>query len=401
MSILSGKKIVLGVSGGIAAYKAAELIRLFKKADCEVNVIMTDAAKEFIQPLTFQSLSGNTVYDKMFDQDMELHIGHISLARWADLIVIAPATANIIGKLANGIADDLLSTVCMAFKGNIAIAPAMNEAMWESKAVQKNIAELKSWGWYIPGPAEGDQACGETGWGRMIEPSEIISHVERIFSPQIFTGANIMVTAGPTREIIDPARFISNESSGKMGYAIAEAACKWGAKTILVSGPTALPEPIGVNVIKITSAEEMYKAVMKNIKNIDIFISAAAVADYKPEKFSVQKIKRNSEVFELKLVKTPDILGSVAFLKKPPFIVGFSAETENLLKNASKKLTDKKIDMIAANLVGGGKGFGSEQNELVVIFKDGKSKKLSLKNKTLLAYELLSCISQQYKSFRN
>lgn len=399
MFTLSGKKIVLGVTGGISAYKAAELVRLFKKADCEVKVIMTDAAKEFVQPLTFQSLSGNSVYDKMFDQDMELHIGHISLARWADLIVIAPATADIIGKLANGIADDLLSTVCMAFRDKIALIPAMNKVMWESKAVQKNIAEIKSWGYYIFGPAEGCQACGEIGFGRMIEPSEIVAHVERIFSPQIFNGVNIMVTAGPTREAIDPARFISNESSGKMGYAIAEAACKMGAKTLLISGPTSIQEPAGVNVVKVTSAEEMQRAVMNNIKGIDIFISVAAVADYKPEKISVHKIKRNAEVLELKLVKNPDILKNVASLKKPPFTVGFSAETENLVKNASKKLVDKKIDMIAANLVGDGKGFNSEQNKLVVISKNGKSKTLSLKNKTTLAYELLTYVSRQYKKF--
>ncbi len=396
MKILSGKKIVLGVSGGIAAYKAAELVRLFKKMECEVKVIMTDAAKEFVQPLTFQSLSGNVVYDKMFDQNMELNIGHISLARWADLIVIAPATANIIGKLSNGIADDLLSTVCMAFMGNIAVVPAMNEVMWKNRAVQKNITELKSWGWYILGPAEGYQACGETGLGRMVEPSEIIEHVEKIFSPKIFNGINIMITAGPTRESIDPARFISNESSGKMGFAVAEAACRLGAKTLLISGPTAIQDPTGVNVVKVISAEEMHKAVISNIKGVDIFISVAAVADYKPEKVSDQKIKRNAETIELKLVRNPDILRSVASLKKPPFTVGFSAETENILKNASKKLTDKKIDMIAANLVGGGNGFNSEQNELIVISKNGSPKKLSLKNKTALAYELLSFISQQY-----
>lgn len=397
MSTLSGKKIVLGVSGGIAAYKAAELVRLLKKSDCEVKVVMTNAAEEFVQPLTFQSLSGNAVYNKMFDQDMELHIGHISLARWADLIVVAPATANIIGKLANGIADDLLSTVCMAFRGNIVVVPAMNEAMWESRAVQKNITELKSWGWHILGPAEGYQACGETGLGRMIESSEIVSHIERISRPQIFNNVNIMVTAGPTKEAIDPARFISNDSSGKMGYAIAEAACNLGAKTLLVSGPTAIREPAGVNTIKINSSEEMYKAVMNNIKGIDIFISVAAVADYKPEKATVQKIKRNTESIELKLIKTSDILRSVASLKKPPFTVGFSAETENLIENASMKLTDKKIDMIAANLVGRGRGFNSEQNELVVISKNGKSKKLSLKDKTALAYELLFYVSQRYK----
>lgn len=394
---LSGKKIVLGISGGIAAYKAAELVRLFRKAASEVKVIMTDAAKEFVQPLTFQSLSGNTVYDKMFDQQMELNIGHIALARWADVIIIAPATANIIGKLANGIADDLLSTVCMAFKGSIAAVPAMNEAMWGSAAVQKNVAELKSWGWQIFGPASGLQACGETGLGRMIEPHEIVARVEKMFYPQVFYGVNIMITAGPTKEAIDPARFISNESSGKMGFAIAEAAGKMGARTILISGPTVLPDPIGAKTLRVTSAEEMYKAVMDNIKGIGIFISAAAVSDYKPEKVSERKIKRNAEVIELKLIKNPDILKSVAALKKAPFTVGFSAETENLVENAIQKLAVKKIDMIAANLVGGGKGFNADENEFVVITKNGKLKTLSLKNKTDLAYELLAYIRKQCK----
>lgn len=396
MSVMLRKKIVLGVSGGISAYKAAELVRLLKKMDCEVKVIMTDAAKEFVQPLTFQSLSGNTVYDNMFDQNMELNIGHISLARWADLIVIAPATANIIGKLANGIADDLLSTVCMAFRGNIAIVPAMNLVMWESRAVQSNIAKIKTWAWPILGPAKGYQACGEIGLGRMIEPCEIVTHVEKIFSSQIFNDVNIMVTAGPTQEAIDPVRFISNKSSGKMGFAIAEAAYKLGAKTLLVAGPTSLAEPTGVNVLKVTSAEEMHNAVMNNINGIDIFISVAAVADYKPGKVSAKKIKKDAEMIELKLVKNPDILKSVTSLKNHPFTVGFSAETENITKNAAKKLANKKIDIIAANFVGYRGAFNSENNELIVMSKNGESKKLTFKSKTLLAFELLSCISNQY-----
>ncbi|HBM14742.1 MAG TPA: bifunctional phosphopantothenoylcysteine decarboxylase/phosphopantothenate--cysteine ligase CoaBC [Lentisphaeria bacterium] len=393
---LASKKIVLGVTGSIAAYKAAELVRLLKKSDCEVQVVLTKSAKEFIQPLTFQSLSGRSVYDEMFNQNLEIEIGHISIARWADLILIAPASANIIAKIAHGIADDLLSTICLASKIPILIAPAMNEAMWNNKATQENIATFIKRGITLVGPDSGFQACGESGLGRMSEPSEIVDSIEHFFIPQLLKGKRIMITAGPTVEQIDPVRYISNFSSGKMGYAIADIAQKMGADVTLVSGPVHIPEVKSAKIIKIKTALEMYEAVMNNIEKIDVYISAAAVADYRVENPYKNKIKKLNENITLDMIKNQDILSAVSNIHKVPLIVGFSAETENLENNARAKLLSKKIDIIAANLVGENIGFNSENNELLLLAKNGIMQKLNYKSKKKLAYELLSFVFSYY-----
>lgn len=394
---LYSKKIVLGVTGSIAIYKSAELIRLLKKAGCEVQVVATNSSKEFIAPLTFQTLSGRPVYNEMFNNDTEFKIGHISIARWADLILIAPASANIIAKMANGIADDLLSTICLASKVPIAVAPGMNEAMWENPATQENVSKLLNRGVKIIGPNSGFQACGEIGNGRMSEPKEIVESIEPFFLPQILKNKKIMITAGPTIEPIDPARYISNYSSGKMGYAIADIAQKMGAVVTLVSGHVHL-EPIqGINLIKVKTANEMYNAVMDNIENIDIFIGSAAVADYRLDQPFVEKLKKSEDSLTLKLVKNPDILNSVSKLNKVPVVVGFSAETTNLEENALMKLNAKKIDIIAGNLVGENKGFNSEENELILMTKNGVKVKLDSKPKKMLAKELLLFISDYHK----
>jgi len=394
---LYSKKIVLGVTGSIAIYKSAELIRLLKKAVCEVQVVATKSSKEFIAPLTFQTLSGRQVYDEMFNDNIEFKIGHISIARWADLILIAPASANIIAKMANGIADDLLSTICLASKVPIAVAPGMNETMWENPATQENISKLLNRGVKLIGPNSGFQACGEIGNGRMSEPKEIIEAIEIFFLPQIFKDKKIMITAGPTIEPIDPARYISNYSSGKMGYAIADIAQKMGAVVTLVSGPVHL-EPIqGLNLIKVKTANEMYHAVKDNIEGIDIFIGAAAVADYRLEQPFTEKIKKSEDSLTLKLVKNPDIISSVSKLNNVPVVVGFSAETTNLEENALMKLNAKKIDIIAGNLVGENKGFNSEENELILLTKNGAKVKLGLKPKKMLAKELLFFVCDYYK----
>ncbi len=396
-SKLCSKKIVLGVTGSIAVYKSAELIRLLKKAGCEVQVVATKSSKEFIKPLTFQTLSGRQVYDEMFNNDIEFKIGHISIARWADLILIAPASANIIAKMANGIADDLLSTVCLASKVPIVVVPGMNEGMWENPATQENVSTLLKRGMKLVGPDSGVQACGEIGKGRMTEPKEILEAVEMMFMPQIFKGKKIMVTAGPTIEPIDPARYISNYSSGKMGYAIADAAMNMGADVTLISGPVHLSAPQGVRLMKVKTAGEMYDAVMDTIECFDIFIGAAAVADYRMDKPYLEKIKKGEDCLTLRLTKNPDILASVSNLNKVPVVVGFSAETSNLEENARIKLNAKKIDIVAGNLVGEKRGFNTEDNELILLTKKGKKAMLASKPKKMIAEELLLFISDYYK----
>ena len=327
---LTGKRILLGVTGGIAAYKAAVLLRLLRQNGAEVRVVMTRNAHEFITPLTLQALSGKPVHTELLDLKTESAIGHIDLARWADLILIVPASANFIARYANGFAEDLLSTLCLAADGPVMLAPAMNQQMWLNPATQENLGKLKTRGIVIIGPAEGDQACGENGPGRLLEPEEIASLAANSFETNILTGSRILVTAGPTREAIDPVRYISNRSSGKMGYAVAMAAIEAGADVSLISGPVNLPAPDRVNVINVTSATEMYNAVMQRISNTDIFVSAAAVADYRLQSIAEQKIKKTSDIIELNLKKNPDILAEVAALQNPPLTVGFSAETENL-----------------------------------------------------------------------
>lgn len=392
---LHEKNIVLGISGGIAAYKTPEIVRLLRFHGAFVRVIMTKSAKEFITPLTMQTASGNRVHEELFNQHLEAKIDHISLARWAHAVLIAPATANIMAKIAHGIADDLLTTVCLATKSRLVVAPAMNCEMWLNPVTQENVLVLQKRGVAILGPAEGEQACGEIGPGRMLEPAEIVRQMGTLFLDPILKGKKIIITAGPTQESFDPVRYVTNHSSGKMGYAIAEAAVALGANVHLISGPTSLPVPSGVGCIRVTTAQEMLDAVMAGIKACDVFIAAAAVSDYRPEFPAPQKIKKTQNIMTLSLIKTPDILSHVTALSSPPFTVGFAAETENLVENALAKLKNKKINLIAANFVGEGGAFGSDENALTVLNQTGSELKLPLQSKGNLAYELLVLIAKQ------
>ena len=392
---LAGKRIILGVTGGISAYKAAFLVRLLKKNGADVRIVMTNNATKFVTPLTFQALSSNTVYTELLDFDSQMAMSHIELARWADLILVAPASANFLAKYAFGFAEDLLSTICLAADSPVAVAPSMNKQMWLNVATQDNVKKISERGVHILGPAIGEQACGEDGLGRMFEPEEIVKHTANIFQTNILTGSRLLVTAGPTREAIDPIRFLSNRSSGRMGYAVATAAIEAGADVTLISGPVDL-QATGIDkIIYVTSAEEMQESVMKKISSADIFISAAAVADFRVQKKSEQKIKKSRDVKELIIEKTPDILSHVSELNNAPFTVGFAAETEDLEFNAQKKMHLKNLDMIAANQVGDGVGIDSEENALTVFWKTG-SKQLPLTSKTKLARKLIKLIASQY-----
>lgn len=396
MKDLTGQKILLGITGGIAAYKSAVLCRELKRLGAEVRVIMTAAAVHFITPLTLQALSGHPVNSDLFQAETDHGMGHIELARWADLIIIAPASANTIARLAHGQADDLLTTTVLASDAPLYLAPAMNSLMWRHLATQANIELLTSRGVKILGPAEGDQACGEQGMGRMLEAKQIAEHMQQLTQNELLAGKNIIVTAGPTWEALDPVRGLTNHSSGRMGYALASALQDAGAAITLISGPAALHPPYGVNCIRITSAEEMAESVMANIATCDIFVGVAAVADYRPAVSAEQKIKKNSETLTLALVRNPDILAMVAALDNAPFTVGFAAETENVTSNAEKKLTAKGIDMIAANPVNGdNSAFNSDSNELTLIDKNGISH-LSRCSKPLLAQKLTKEIARRY-----
>jgi phosphopantothenoylcysteine decarboxylase/phosphopantothenate--cysteine ligase len=397
------KHILLGVSGGIAAYKSAELVRLLRKQGAEVRVVMTQSAKEFISPLTFQALSGNPVHSELLDVETENAMGHISLARWADQLIIAPATANLIAKLSHGLADDLLSTLYLAATGPVYVAPAMNQAMWNKAVTQENIEKLQRHGVKLIGPEQGDQACGETGFGRMSEPVDICKHLTHALELQspstvkCLLGQKVLISAGPTHEPLDPVRYLTNRSSGKMGYALANAALKAGAEVTLVSGPVALTAPVGIELVKVETAAQMYAAVMSRASDHAIYIGAAAVADYSPALMEPEKIKKQKELTTIILHKTKDILTEVANLDKRLFIVGFAAETHDLETYARDKLTRKKLDMIAANWVGRELGgFDSEQNALHVFWEDGE-KKLAMMNKTHLAEQLISLIAQRFK----
>ena len=398
------KHILLGVSGGIAAYKAAELVRLFKKQGAEVRVVMTQSALEFVSPLTFQALSGNPVHTELLDTDAENAMGHISLARWADVLIIAPATANTLAKLSCGLADDLLSTLYLAATCPVYVAPAMNQAMWNKIVTQENVTRLMKQGVHIIGPEQGDQACGETGFGRMTEPVSICTQLMAALSDHAslsepyLHGHKVLISAGPTREPLDPVRYLTNRSSGKMGYAIAAAAIKAGAEVTLVSGPVALTAPANVNLINVTTAEQMYQAVMFRASENTIYIGAAAVADYSPV-VSDKKIKKEGDQVTLILQKTKDILAEVAALEQHrPFTVGFAAETHNLEVYARDKLTRKKLDMIAANWVGQEQGgFDSEQNALQVFWDQGENT-FSMTDKAQLAEQLLGLIAERIKA---
>ena len=347
MQSLINKQILLGITGGIAAYKSAELCRLLIKAGADVRVAMTPAACEFITPLTMQALSGHRVYTELFDEDAEAAMGHIELARWADLILVAPASANFMARVTHGEANDLLTTLCLAATSPIAIAPAMNQAMWSNQNTQDNLNSLGDKGLHIFGPADGEQACGDIGLGRMLEPVDIIEKSAELFETGELAGLRVCITAGPTREAIDPVRYISNHSSGKMGYAIAQAAIDAGAKVSLISGPVNLPAPPQAELIKVESAEQMLNAAI-NLP-CEIFIAVAAVADYRPQQIKHNKIKKTKDTMAMELVKNPDILATIAKQTPKPFCVGFAAETENLESNALTKLNNKNIDLIIAN----------------------------------------------------
>lgn len=398
--ILAGKKILLGISGGIAAYKSADLVRRLKDRGAEVRVILTNAAAEFITPLTLQALSGHPVGQSLLDPAAEAAMGHIELAKWADLILVAPASADVVARISHGLANDLLTSCILASAAPLAIAPAMNQQMYQNIATQQNLATLKSRNIHIYGPAAGSQACGDVGLGRMLEPLQLVDAViNTLTAPQDLAGVSIVITAGPTREAIDPVRYISNHSSGKMGFALAQAAAARGAKVTLISGPVQLATPDGVSRIDVVSAEQMCEAALTAATNHDIFIGCAAVADFRMADVATQKLKKQagSDTLTLQLVKNPDIIARVAALtSQRPFTVGFAAETENVAAYATQKLTQKNLDLICANDVSDpALGFNSEQNAITVYSKDG-SFPLGQHSKHDLAKALISLIFEHY-----
>lgn len=420
--------IILGVAGGIAAYKSPEIVRRLKDAGHEVRVVMTAGAQTFVTPLTFQAVSGEPVHRDLLDETAEAAMGHIELARWADVVLAAPATANLMARLAHGFADDLLATVCLATSAPIVLAPAMNQQMWRAAATQANLEALAGRGVRIIGPDAGWQACGDVGPGRMSEPADIVSELlggdgsaslpagssgsansgpaaesaETAESAAPLAGVRVLVTAGPTREAIDPVRFISNHSSGKMGFAVASAAHGLGAEVDVVAGPVALEPPPGVGVVPVGSAADMHREVLARAAGCDIFIATAAVADYTPAAPAPGKLKKAASPLSLELRPTPDILAEVAALDDPPFTVGFAAETEDLERHARSKLERKRLDLIAGNRVGGsGLGFDSDRNALLVLWPDGGRADLPAGPKTLLARQLLALVTERFLAGRS
>ncbi|MDC9720622.1 MAG: bifunctional phosphopantothenoylcysteine decarboxylase/phosphopantothenate--cysteine ligase CoaBC [Gammaproteobacteria bacterium] len=395
MGRLRNKHIILAISGGIAAYKSAELVRLLVKTGAQVQVVMTSGATEFITPLTLQALSGNPVHQHLLNPQAEAGMGHIQLARWADLLVIAPASANVISRLAQGQANDLLTTLCLATHAPVLLAPAMNQAMWHDQATQANVQILIDRGLQMHGPAQGEQACGDVGAGRMLEPNEILTALETQFDQGLLVDKTLVITAGPTREAIDPVRYVSNHSSGKMGYAIAQAARDQGAKVILISGPTQLPIPDGVTFVAVQSAQNMLDASIKAVAAADFFIATAAVADYRPAKVSEQKLKKqNSDHgLTLEMVQNPDILASMVQRFPKAVHIGFAAETEDIIAHAQDKLVRKGVSMIIANDVSKpGIGFNSDNNQVSLVTADDVQK-LPLLSKPQLARQLVEAIS--------
>jgi len=392
---MQGKHILLGVTGGIAAYKSADLVRRLRERGAEVQVVMTRAAREFVTATTFQAVSGRPVRSDLWDASAEAAMGHIELARWAEAVLIAPASADFLARLAAGMADDLLTTLCLATEAPIAVAPAMNHVMWSNAATRANIATLTGRGVHLYGPGEGDQACGETGEGRMLEPLDLSERVQSLLLPSgALAGRRVLITAGPTRERIDPVRFISNRSSGKMGFAVAQAAREAGAGVVLVSGPVSLPTPTGVTRVDVESASEMLAAVLRELPGTDLFISTAAVADYRPARAAEQKIKKTSDTLDLAMERTADVLATVAARSERPFVVGFAAETESVEQNARSKLLKKNLDMIAANEVGHDKAFDCEENQLIVLTRGGRHE-LARAGKLTLARGLVTLIAQE------
>jgi len=401
MQALQQKRIVLGITGGIAAYKSAELVRRLREQGADVRVVMSESATRFITPLTLQALSGHPVHVDLFDAETQTGMGHIELARWADLLLIAPATANCIAKLAHGLADDLLSTLLLASKAKVALAPAMNQAMWSHPATGANLALLQSRGVQIFGPGVGSQACGDIGPGRMLEADEIATLAASCFTPQVLAGLRVLITAGPTQESIDPVRYISNHSSGKMGFALAAAAAQAGAQVTLVAGPVHLPTPAGVQRVDVKSAREMLTA-CEAAMPADVLIAAAAVADYHPQTVAAHKLKKNPQNpdgLRLQLRCNPDILATLAKRKDRPFCVGFAAETEHLLEHAAVKLHGKNLDLIVANDVKRSDiGFNSDDNAVTVIDRSGQQIRLDKASKSEIARQLIDLIASHLPS---
>ena len=407
MNTLNGKQIVIGITGGIAAYKSADLTRRLIEAGASVRVVMTQAATEFVTAMTFQALSGHPVFFDNSDNNDTSGMKHIELARWADAIIIAPASANTIAKLAHGRADNLLTTLCLASEAIKCFAPAMNRVMWDDLSTQTNCKTLTDKNWFQFGPASGAQACGETGEGRMLEVKDMLTSLNQCFKSGELQGLNLVITAGPTYEAIDPVRFIGNRSSGRMGYAIAEAACEAGANVTLISGPSHLPQPDALNFIAIESANEMHQTVISNINDCHIYISTAAVSDYRVENIAAHKIKKTEQQLTLQLTKNEDIITAVANHKVRPYVVGFAAETENVIGNAKDKLIRKNLDMIVANNVGTTDtnqpdiGFNSEYNTLHVFYAKNNQicgeQQFEIARKSQLAKQLITLIAKQYK----
>jgi phosphopantothenoylcysteine decarboxylase/phosphopantothenate--cysteine ligase len=395
MNFLSGKHILVGVCGGIAAYKSAELVRLLRGAGAQVRVAMTNNASEFVGARTFQALSGERVWQSWSDDRNGME--HIELARWADRILVAPVTADTLARLAQGRANDLLAAVCLASQAPLLVAPAMNQAMWQHPATRQNVDMLRARGVQICGPAEGEQACGEVGPGRMLEPVALMQAVSESFRQGSLAGLNVVVTAGPTREPLDPVRYLSNRSSGKMGYAVAAAAHEAGATVCLVSGPVSLDPPPGVQLVQVESAQDMLTAVMARTSDCDIFIAAAAVADYQPAERAKHKVKRQANDWALSLKPAPDVLASVAASQPRPFCVGFAAETEQLQQHAQRKRLQKSIEMIAANQVGEGQGFDVDENALLLVWEGGQLQ-LEKDTKYRLAVRLIEQVAGIYKT---
>lgn len=394
MAELSSKRILLGLTGGIAAYKSAELVRELQRRGADIQVVMTDAACKFITPVTLQSLSGKPVYVEMWDDRVPSGMPHIELSRDRDLVVVAPATADFIAKLVHGAADDLLSTLCLARECPLMVAPAMNRQMWENSATQRNVVQLHRDGILVLGPDAGDQACGEVGMGRMLEPLDLVREILAWFQPKLLSGTHVLVTAGPTFEPIDPVRGLTNRSSGKMGYAVARAAIEAGARVTLVSGPTALEPPPAAQTIRVETAREMLDAVNAHVKGADIFIAVAAVADYYVANSSVQKIKKEGGVPSLELALNPDIVESIAKRSNPPFCVGFAAESEKLEEHAEAKRRRKKLPLLAANLVQS--AIDADDNELV-LFDDEGSHRLARSSKLDQARMLIRHVARLYQ----
>jgi phosphopantothenoylcysteine decarboxylase/phosphopantothenate--cysteine ligase len=388
-------RVLLGVTGGIAAYKSPDLVRRLMERGADVQVVMTAAAKRFVSPMTFQAVSGRPARSDLWDDTAEAAMGHIELARWAQVVLVAPASADFLARLAGGRADDLLCTLCVATEAPIMLAPAMNRVMWANKATQANVATLVARGVRILGPGSGNQACGEIGAGRMWEPAQL---AEALLAPPVnaglLAGLNVLITAGPTRERLDPVRYLTNRSSGKMGFAVAEAAREAGAHVTVISGPVQLQTPVGVTRINVESARDMYAAVHRQVADADIFIAAAAVADFQPVTVAKQKIKKHGGTVKLELEPAPDIIKSVADMAKRPFVVGFAAETNDVEDNARSKLKRKKLDMIAANEVGDGIAFDCEDNALTVIWPGGKTD-VPRGPKIDVARELIALISKR------